>query len=42
VPSTVAATVETIPISRDLTTADWIPGGAFQWIQLSTVNPSQT
>ena len=42
VPSAVATIVEMTPISSDLTTADWIPGGAFQWIQLSSVKPSQT
>ena len=41
-PSTVAQIVETTPISSDLTTADWIPDGASQWIQLSRVKPSHT
>ena len=42
VPSTVAAIVETTPISSDLMTALRIPGGASQCSQLSKVKPSQT
>ena len=42
VPRAVARIVESMPISSDLTTADWMPGGASQLTQLSSVKPSHT
>ena len=42
VPSAVATTVASKPTSIEVMRASWIPRTAFQFTQLSNVNPSQT
>ena len=42
VPSAVAVRLASTAISSDVTSASWIPDGAFQLSQLSNVNCCQT